>query len=336
MFSSVELFLNETKITTPSNHYGYRAYITNLLNYNKEGKFTKLINEGFCLSFDDWEYKNEFLKSKMHEISLYERLQTDLLFQPKLLPPGVNVRLKLHRAPAGSDVINYDDPNNAGKELCMNILSASLHVRRVKLYPHKMLTIENELSKTNAVIPIKRVDVKSLACIAGMARYQFDNFVNGQLPVRLILGVVKHSSALGNSKENPFEFKIHDMTEVCLLKNGSADNVPYQIVNASSICKIPKIAHAYTEIFSSSGCSEATGCGVSLKKFCEDSALFCFDLSIDQSPGDGSFVNPTQYGSLGIRLSFEKETAEAYNKILLTEFNNTIEIDKLRNIVLDF
>ena len=280
-----------------------------------------------------------FLQSDLRELSLYGRIHTDLFFQPKLLLPGVNIRIKLHRSPVGFDVMSYepnDDPNNVGKELCANIISAALNVRRVKVHSHKMLLIENELSKKNAIIPIKRVDIKSLACSAGMARYQFDNFTTGQLPVRIIMGLVKHSSALGNIRENPFNFKLTDLTEVCLLKNGSPVNIPYIIGNVSDKCKIPKIAHPYTEIFSTGGCGEVIGCGVTLKDFYNNCALFCFDMSIDQSSADGSFVNPTQYGSLGIRLTFKKETTEAYNIIVLSEFNNTIEIDKLRNVILDY
>ena len=270
MFSSVEVYLNETKISTPSNHYGYRGYITNLLNYSVEGKNTKLVNEGFLTSYNDWEYKSDFLQSNQHEISLCGRLHTDLFFQPKLLPPGLNIRIRLHRAPVGFDVYNtesVDDPNNLGKELCMNIISASLHIRRVKLYPHKMLAVENELSKNNIIIPIKRVDVKSLAYTAGMARYQFDNIINGQLPVKVILGVVKHSAALGNPKENPYEFSLHKMTEICLLRNGSPVNIPFQIGNKTNKCSFPKISYAYSELFSSSSCGKVAGCGVSLKKF---------------------------------------------------------------------
>ena len=47
IFSDVEIFLNDTKISTGGGNYAYRSFFENLLSFSNEEKLSKLIAEGF-------------------------------------------------------------------------------------------------------------------------------------------------------------------------------------------------------------------------------------------------------------------------------------------------
>lgn len=337
MFNSVEIWLNETKVSSSNNLYPYRAYFTNTLNYNKELKETLLLSEGYC-DIDDWP--SSFKTATRRDFTFYGRPHADLFFQDRLILPGVNIRIKFNRSPEGFAVVDAetrDEEESALKDktLCMNILDMSLHVRMVELQPHKEQAMELALSRQNALYPIKRIEMRSLSITPGMRSYRFDNIITGVLPVKVIFGVVNHAAALGNEKMLAFDFGTHNLKEVSLLKNGASAGIPFTVENDSGD-PTPLAMRAYNALFSSAGCSGLSGHGITYQEFTTNTALFCYDLTPDDSSLDHSFLSPASSGTLSLKLDFNKNTVLPYNVIVLCEFDNNIKVDRLRNIIIDY
>ncbi|XP_053372978.1 uncharacterized protein F54H12.2-like [Mercenaria mercenaria] len=141
IFSGNDLYLNNKLISSNSHTYPYRAYIENLLSYNKECKDTQL------RAFDLWDKdtathmqdntraaanygwkrrRTRIAESKSCE--LIGRLHLDLFLQEKYLPNGIDMRLKLNRAS-----INFCLMGTAeGK---VDIQQVGFNVRTVELLP---------------------------------------------------------------------------------------------------------------------------------------------------------------------------------------------------------
>ena len=63
--------------------------------------------------------------------------------------------------------------------------------------------------------------------------------------------------------------------------------------------------------------------------------LICIDLSPDLEEG-GGYVNLKNTGTVSLGVHFKSELTETVNIIVYVEFENTIEIDQYRSVVIDF
>ena len=64
--------------------------------------------------------------------------------------------------------------------------------------------------------------------------------------------------------------------------------------------------------------------------------FYAFDLSQDRCLNLNDHINPSKQGELGIHLEFSKPISENLTLIIYLEFNNTIQIDKTRQIFIDY
>ena len=208
-------------------------------------------------------------------------------------------------------------------------------MRWVELMPHIAADMEKSLFTTNAIYNIKRIVMKNLTVVPGMRQYRWDNISTGPIPNKVILALSKHSAVLGDKYEHAFKFSTYGMREISLLKDGNDVKLPYSIANPNEDCLTTRCARAYREMFTSSG-NGMVGNMITHKNFVNDMALFCYDLSSDHSSLDHTYINPVMHGSLSIKIQFEDNVTTPYNIIVFSQYNNTVEIDRLRNIILDY
>ena len=64
--------------------------------------------------------------------------------------------------------------------------------------------------------------------------------------------------------------------------------------------------------------------------------LFAFDLTPDLSANYAGHWNLVKHGSLRLEVRFEKPLTETVNCIVYAEFDNVIEIDSSRQVIVDF
>jgi hypothetical protein len=79
-----------------------------------------------------------------------------------------------------------------------------------------------------------------------------------------------------------------------------------------------------------------TSHGISCEDYAGGYTLWVFDFTPDQGSDEGHF-HPIKSGQLRVELQFADAFAETVNAILLyAEFDNTIEINSLREVILDY
>ena len=78
-----------------------------------------------------------------------------------------------------------------------------------------------------------------------------------------------------------------------------------------------------------------TSHGISYEDYVGGYALWAFDFTPDQGSDEGHF-HPIKSGQLRVELQFADALTETVNVILYAEFDNTIEINSLREVILDY
>ncbi|CAF3769413.1 unnamed protein product [Rotaria socialis] len=331
LFSKVEVFLNDSTTSVGTCHYAYRAYIENLLNYDKDAKQTVLKTEGFYTE-DEWTDRTfAFEASSPKTFELYGNLHTDITLQSKLLMSGVDVKIRLTRSKP--QFYLHADTDGAATSPYFNIEDIYLYIRRVKVNNEVFLNVDKELSRDTAKYPLDRVETKILTIERGISNKQFDNLFLGNLPRRVIIGLLDHAGTDGVYGKKPLEFKPYDLTSINAFVNGMPVGKEYNCKFETVATRHTRCARAFASLYNVAT-PKGMGHGISLEDYAKNGyTLFCFDLSPDANPDGCDYLNPIQTGTFSISMTFGTPTTDALNLFVYAEHTGLIEIDKTRSII---
>ncbi|XP_071579508.1 uncharacterized protein F54H12.2-like [Temnothorax nylanderi] len=319
MFNQIDVYFNQKLVLPPNNAYAYRAYIEALLNYSSPAKTSHLTSclwdmdtPGLMDALVVSETPNPALVRRAryihegHALDLIGHLHCDVFNQDKFLINGVEVRMRLVRSKDSFCLMKNTSTSK------IRILDASLLVRRAKISPGVLLAHARMLSKTTAKYPLTRVEVKTFTIHAGLVGESIDNVILGQLPKRIIVGFVDNRAFNGDRKLNP------------LLQPSFSKDEPLYV-------------EAYHSLFSGTGIHFLNeGNSISREDYAEGFTLFAFDLTPDLSANCAGHWNLVKHGSLRLEVRFEKALTATVNCIVYAEFDNVLEIDSSRQIIVDF
>ncbi|KYN14630.1 Uncharacterized protein F54H12.2 [Trachymyrmex cornetzi] len=262
-------------------------------------------------------------------LDLVGHLHCDVFNQDKFLINGVEVRMRLVRS---KDSFCLMETRTLSK---IRILDASLLVRRAKISPGVLLAHARMLSKTTAKYPLTRVEVKTFTIHAGVVGESIDNAILGQLPKRIIVGFVDNKAFNGDRKLNPFNFKNYRINFFSLYADGI--QIPSRPLQPNFSKDEPLYVEAYHTIFSGTGIHFLNeGNSISRDDYANGYTLFAFDLTPDLSANCAGHWNLVKHGSLRLEVRFEKALSVTINCIVYAEFDNVLEIDSSRQVIVDF
>jgi hypothetical protein len=159
-----------------------------------------------------------------------------------------------------------------------------------------------------------------------------DNIYLGPLPNRVIFALVSTKAYDGDYKLNPFNFHHYDLSEISVL----FDNQPLSGFPLKMDYEKSKFAAAYNTLFTGTGRNYSdSGCGIKLADYPNGFCIYSFDLTPDQS-SSAPYWTVQKTGNMSINLRFNKELPENVTAIIYSEFDNLLEIDKYRNIIIDY
>ncbi|XP_074115789.1 uncharacterized protein F54H12.2-like [Cotesia typhae] len=341
MFNQVDVFFNQKIISPPNNAYAYRAYIESCLNYGVDAKTTHLKMALWSMDtlgeFDSVEKdKNKGLKDRMtfttngKEFEMMGHLHCDVFNQDKFLLNGVEMRIRLVRSKNTFCLMNGSKNNYIVK-----ILEAMLITRRVKINPSILIAHARTLGQTTAKYPLTRVEVKSFVLSKGILGNTIDNVVLGQLPKRIIVGFVDNRAYNGSKTHNPFNFQTFSLNYLCLYIDGQ------QVLGRALQPEFGKDNYseveAYNTLFSGTGVHFGnTGSWITRLDYQYGSTLYAFDLTPDLSANLASHWNLVKNGSLRLEVRFSKALEVNVNCITYLEFDNILEIDSSRQVIVDY
>ncbi len=227
LFQQVDVHLNDKLVSSSSGTYPYRAYIETLCNYGAGAKKTQLSASCWYKdtagAMDDLDVTHNTglgarsqLTSSSKTLDLVGRIHSDIFFQEKLLLNGVAMRVKLVR---NKDEFALMSDDNAATYR-VSIVKAELRVRKVRVAPAVMLAHAKALEHSNAKYPINRVECKTFSIQQGSLNMNQENVFMGQIPSRVIVGLVDHAAYSGSYKKNPFNFHHWKVTKIALQLDG--------------------------------------------------------------------------------------------------------------------
>ncbi len=346
LFSQVDVSLNERLITASTPTYPYRAVIESLLSYGRDAKQSQLSaalyskdTAGKMDVVDPTEADDEnaniglkdryALTQRSRVVDLIGRIHSDIFFQNKYLLNGVNLKVKLIRSKNEFCLVSSD----GAADYKVQILEASLFVRRMKISPSIQLAHSRALEKGNAKYPIRRVLCKMMSVPAGNITLTQDHVFLGSLPNRIVIGCVDNTAFNGSYARNPFNFQHYNASSVAVHVDG--EQIPSKPLRP--IFQGPNLNYirAYHTLFSGTNkMFEDQGNDISRYDYGNGYTLYAFDLTPDLTCG-GHF-NLQKEGNLRLEMNFRQPLAQTINVIVYAEFENIIEIDRSRNIIFDY
>ena len=350
LFSSIDLYLNNKLITNNADTYPYRAYLENLLSYGEGSKDTHLkamelwikdtsgqMQSTGALNADGNAYaagRNNGFEQRRgiigdnNTVELAGRLHLDLFLQEKYLPNGIEIKLRLNRSKADFCIISHANE----EAMKINIEQTSFHVRTVDLLPVVANNLNQIIAQQNMKIPIRRVEVKTFTISGGVRSKIEDHLFQGQLPKRIVLGMVRNDYMNGTKSSNPFDFQPFNLNKLEVSIDGkSIHNKPFEPDFATGECLT-----SYMSLFQATGAlGRDRSMGITYDEYKNGYTLWALDLTADQG-SEECHLHPIKTGNLRFDLQFGANLTEAINVIVFAEFDNQIEINSLREVITDY
>ena len=343
MFSQVDISLNGTLISSSTNTYPYRAMLETLLSYGEDAKKSQLTSELFykddagemdtvIIAAGGGHQPNAGLQSRRalaresREFDMVGRIHADIFFQERYLLNEVGVKVRLVRSKDSFCLMGA--PNDAK----LHITHAALFVRKVKLSPSVFIAHARALENGTAKYPIKRTVCKAFAIPQNYRDITYEKLVSGQLPTRLVIGIVNNTAFNGSRTLNPFNFHHYNLSEIAIYLDGHQQHTlkPIQPDFGAGL-----FVRAYNTLFSGTGkLNGDEGIAISRSDYDRGYALYAFDLTADL--GEDDHFNLVKHGNLRVALKFAEALPHPVTVIAYAEFDNVIELDRDRNVLVDF
>ena len=232
LIRQLDVSLQQKNITTGVGlNYSYKALMDTLLWYQEDPKETHLQSQ---LYFKDdagsmdaadpelgsnigllqrWEYTKDG-----QVVDLEGGLYVDLFQQDKLLINGVQLDVKIF---PNTDSFVLMSPID-GTKFTYKIVDCVLKVCHVTLNPALMLAHADVIKQKNAVYNFTRSDLRTYNIPAGTYSWNGDDLFSGNIPSRVIVGIVDTRAYSGAYNKNPYGFQHHDCNFIGFYVDGQS------------------------------------------------------------------------------------------------------------------
>jgi len=159
-----------------------------------------------------------------------------------------------------------------------------------------------------------------------------EKLFSGQLPTRIVIGLVSNQAFNGHLERNPFNFQQFSPSEIALYLDGQQQHAvrPIQPNYADG-----QYIRAYDSLFAGTGkLYKDEGLFIQREDYPNGYALYAFDLTADL--GEDDHFSLVRQGSVRLALKFAVALADTVTVIAYAEFENVIEVDRDRNVIFDF
>jgi len=351
IIKQIDLQLNGTLISPQSDTYHYKAYLENLLSFDREDGKTVLGPAGWFNQVDFPSQNNKTTRTKQdkagnhaqwqglsanhkaaYESSVVETAKYaagvthSLVFTPhlevfhtgKVLVPGVEIK----------------SPNRFlnGVALAGRLMEGEVKLRfhlcqlRLNETVYRRLSAERHNGKQLATCPTVRSEIRTFSIQGNLTRFDIPNLFQNRVPDRLIVALLDSRAFNGDVTRDPFCFQKFGLSSIRQTVRG--EEYPYetlQLVHDSAA----RDNLGYFRFLQASGAwCKTKGNIVELGDWGhgKNCALFMFD-SVSNGCADSQRLNPKQTGDLQLSLEFGAAPATNITVLVSGEFENLLEID---------
>ena len=286
MFRQVDILLNQKLVTSGVGvNYPYKAMIDVLLKYNHDVKDSLLQSEGYhkdaAFLFDELTNPGHTGRknwSKHGIVDFEGPLHCDVAQQEKAILNGVQITVKLFQH---DDSFRLFHAN--GEAYQVEIIDAVLKVCNIKVNPSVTVAQNEVLTKTPAVYPHWRSDIKTFSVAQGSYTFSVDDIFHGVVPARLFVALLSSSAYSGNTTKNRFNFWHYHLTYLELAVDGnSVPTVAFQPQYQDDAASAGKVVpngdvHEFVSAFSSQY-PQAEGNWIKREEFPDGYCIYVFDV----------------------------------------------------------
>lgn len=345
IWDQISVFVGSTLISQASNTQAYSAYFESTLDSTPDKISTFMHSAGYVSPYGKTDYNCDKVDSahaayfdKSKTFTFYGRFHGSIFNSDKLLIDRCDLRIILNRGSnaficMGSAAVTTSTAKDATKPKLI-LHDVVMYVRKCRVANSIALAHDRVLQTSRALYPIKRSLIKVINLSSGQNVFFIDNLHSGQMPLKLILGITTNTAFAGSYTLNPFKFSHH--------------NLNYLVVNMNNII-YPKIPYQpnydddnyqreYYDFFLNIGATRNIDQpAISYKYYKECQALYAFNFNADFETNDTSdWISVPKLGFLSIQLKFKSNLTEALKLICYLVFDNLIEIDNQRNVLINY
>ena len=337
LWRTVEVSIEDKTVTSPTNMYGYRALLENLIGYSERGAKAVLENGVWALDKGadrDSITLNNGLQARrlaiQKPVELSGPLHVSLFQQSRPLVSGVKMKVRL--IPQQQDFVIHKSGKDLATIVKYTITKPRLVVRKMIPSPSYKLAVEKLLLTQNCKYPIERVQMKSYTIPVGSSSLTLENVVSGQLPKHVLMCMVDQSSFSGIAGKNPYDFKAFDLNYLALEIDGRM--VPSKALAPSF--EAGQYLDAYEQLLDSMGRLHMPDPYMSFDRwsYANGNTIFGFDLTPSKS-GLGA-MSLVHRGNMRIHLGWAKALPSTITLIMRFAYDNVIDVTRDRLVNFDF
>jgi len=327
LFNQVDLLMQQ-RVVNSSNVYPYRSYMETLIYpYDPHLGESELFYKDSADAMDSTKVlvaggnyglgQRNFRGVSSHDIDMEGPLHLDLCRQSRYVMNGVDFGLRLWPSKNSFRLMSEIG------ECKVKITEAVLKVCKVDV-SQSVLATHNSIMKNTmtAKYPYERTEMKTFTVMSGLYSFNVEDVFQGEVPNKIVFGLVTSSTFNGDFQKNPFNFKHCNISEVGI----KVDDVPVpakpletKFVNEHFNC-----ANAFRALF-----EDHPDLNISRDEYEHGYTLFSFTTR----RGSHEVMNTLQKGNCSIQMKFAQVIEDTMTLVIMAKFPHVMEIDVNRQIV---
>ena len=341
LWKNVDVSLNGTSVSYNGGNQAIRAYMEALLSlepvatdswmqasaYHKDtaGKMNMADPNPADASTANLGLKERAEYTNLSQpLVMRGKFHSDIFNQSKPLIDKVNMTIKFHRNPDEFVLMSSMDPAE------YKIVIDHMYVIATKLVVAEM--IEEDVIKAE-VVPyhLNRIVLKEFTIPAGVKQFPVNQLHKGDLPAKVVLGLVDNGALTGDFTKNPYNFQHFDVSEVSLTDGGrEVDGQPLHFDFAKN-----QYVEGYWGLFRALDKRfRNEGNAIKRKDYKNGFTFYAFDLSPSLSGGE--YIDPKKDGRLIVNFKFARDTPQTLTLVVYMQFDDSFSIIEGGNITTYF
>jgi hypothetical protein len=360
LWSMVDIKMNGVLVSTSNTNYMYKALIETLLNNRQGTRDNQLSLRGFSGdsgNFDstspstipdgsgiqtrfDWWSKIRTVYDTVSEgkegndadeewqaptcVEFLGPLMADICQQDRLILNGVDIDIKFFPNKDAFRLTTFP----SGTQAQLVVEEIKLNVCKVTVDDASLVGVESRLLKTPSEYPMLRTEVRTFNINQGLYSSIAEDMFQGEVPTRLVVGMVDAQAYAGSTNKNPFRFKNFNISSMAFYVDGeSTPHAPFEF-DIKDCGYIEGLASLYRV---AGKWGNDTDIPINRMTYRQGYTLFGFEVD-PTSSADMNYVGHTKTGRTRLTMNFHKPLARPITVIVYATFPESMQIDAYRLI----
>lgn len=336
LFRDVSLTIGNQQVEGGQNHYPYKAYFNTISQFHPAAQNSHMQAIGWYRDqaklFDNEANSGFVSRSKLIAGSkvcqLYGPLDLDFFRQSRYLLSDTDMRLKLTLNKPEFLLNAYGKQHN----FKIHLEDITFYIRRVSVNPSVITGHMSGLKSQNALYPIQHTKLVTFTIPKGQKSFMKDGLFPSEAPKLIMISMVDNDAFNGDITKNPYYFKHNNLSEIALRVNGvSHPGPPYKPDFSSS-----QFVRSYVDFMTVFGYYNTDDSnGFTMREFKNGYTIYAFDLTAD-SDITAPYRQANVPHNIRLDLAFKDTLTTTINVLIYAVFDSTIEITRLRDIILHY